>query len=217
MTGRDNSWPDSFRVGLADLRKAPLSEEARWAQCIELTDRVARELTVADIANPRDALRGETAEFAAFEARLEAVWGRGLDLADLAVSKAFEVGQEINELRPRAAAVGLAATFEALIRLHGAAVLTAREVLTLLRAGYASGAFARWRTLHEVMVVSLVLGDGDEELSRRYLAHDEVEAYRGQKNYERAWEIMGHAPPDWQPSERTQREAELKANTASSS
>ena len=41
-----------------------------------------------------------------------------------------------------------------LIRLHGKAVLTAREVLTLLRNGYSSGAFARWRTLHEVRVMS---------------------------------------------------------------
>lgn len=64
----------------------------------------------------------------------------------------------------------------ALVRLHGKAVMTAREVMILLRSGYSSGALARWRTLHEVWVVSLLLLEGDDELSRRYLHHEHWKA-----------------------------------------
>ena len=95
--------------------------------------------------------------------------------------------------------------FEVLIRLHARAVMTAREVMVLLRSGYSSAALGRWRTLHEIRVVLLVLAEGDDELIRRYLAHENVEGLKGQTEYEAAWEMMGHDPPDWTATD-TERE-----------
>ncbi len=88
--------------------------------------------------------------------------------------------------------------------------MTAREVMVLLRSGYSSGALARWRTLHEVWVVFLLLVDGSEELSRRYLAHEGIESLRGQEDYEETWEALGFEPPDWTAAERDQIRAELE-------
>ena len=185
------------------------SDDERRAQFVEMSHRAAQELTAAAIADPRGALSEESAQRAAFEARLEARWGRGLDLAELAIHEAFEAGRWVNDLLGPAAEVRQDEKFEALIRLHGKGVMTAREVLVLLRSGYSSGALARWRTLHEVWVVFLVLADGDRELSRRYLVHDIVERLRGQEEYEAAWEVLGHEPPDWTAAEREDARAEL--------
>ena len=45
-------------------------------------------------------------------------------------------------------------TVEVQTRLHARACQIAREVLTLLYAGFAEGAMARWRALHELAVLS---------------------------------------------------------------
>ena len=189
--------------------KAGVDAEFEPAQWVEMCSRAGEELAADVIADPRGALIEESGELAGFEARLEAIWGRGLDLADLVISEVYGAGRWVNDLLGPSAPARQDHKFEALIRLHGKALLTAREVFTLLRRGYSSGAFARWRTLHEVRVVLLLLADGDEELSRRYLAHEHVDAFKGQEEYERAWETMGHERPDWSADERKQHRAEL--------
>ena len=80
----------------------------------------------------------------------------------------------MNDLLRPAAVARQDQKFEALIRLHARAVRTASEVLILLRSGYSAAAFARWRTLHEIRIVLVVLADGNEELIRRYLAPTEM-------------------------------------------
>ncbi len=51
------------------------------------------------------------------------------------------------------------------------------EVLVLARHGYADGALARWRSLHEVCVVAMYLAQRDERCSTMYLSHHKVEEY----------------------------------------
>jgi hypothetical protein len=43
-----------------------------------------------------------------------------------------------------------------------------------LKGGYADGAFARWRTLFELGIISCFLKDNDNETSKRYLDHEKV-------------------------------------------
>jgi len=47
--------------------------------------------------------------------------------------------------------------FEALVRLQAGAARVAGEIYALLLSGYASGAHARWRTLHEIAVTALFI------------------------------------------------------------
>jgi Family of unknown function (DUF5677) len=124
--------------------------------------------------------------------------------------QARETGQWINaEYRP-AAASRQDQKFEALIRLHGRGILTALEVLVLLRSGFSTGAFARWRTLHEIWVVFALLSEGDEELAHRYLAHDAVESAKGQREYEETWQALGFDPPDWTSQQRDELRSSLR-------
>lgn len=55
----------------------------------------------------------------------------------------------------------------------------------MLRGAFADAAFSRWRTLHKIPVIAIVLGDHGEYLVICYLDHDLVEAQRGAEVYQR--------------------------------
>ncbi len=198
-------WPDGFFSELLALAEAPGREaDLDSDRLVTMYQRAAEEITAPGIENPQRALMEELGQRAAFEARLGARWGRALDLSGLTVDQALEAGVWVNTHFRADAAAHQNQKFEALIRLHARAVMTAQEVLVLLRSGYSTGALARWRTIHEVWVVFSLLADGDEELCRRYLVHEVIESLKGQEEYEQTWEALGFEPPDWTSSERGQ-------------
>ena len=211
MTENEIYWPNGFFDELLAMYEEDSDEQFRSGKLGEMYRRAAEESAAGVIVDPRSAIGEQVGEQAGFEARLEARWGRGLDLADLVVWHGLESGKWVNELLRPGAVTRKDQKFEALIRLHGKAAMTAREVFVLLRSGFSSGALARWRTLHEVWVVFLLLADGDEELSRRYLVHEVVESLKGQEEYEEIWEVLGLEPPDWTAAERRKAREDLVA------
>ena len=60
----------------------------------------------------------------------------------------------------------------ALSSLHAHGCLISGEVLTLLESGYAAGALARWRALHEVAVVADFIAAKGTGVARRFLEHE---------------------------------------------
>lgn len=52
------------------------------------------------------------------------------------------------------------------------------ELTTLTRAGYADGALARWRSLHEICVVAMFLARRSDRCSEMYLSHHWIEELR---------------------------------------
>ena len=59
--------------------------------------------------------------------------------------------------------------------------------------GFAEGAMARWRALHELAVVSLFIGY-DEELAERYRLHEAVESWKAAVQYRKHTEKLGLEP-----------------------
>jgi hypothetical protein len=114
-----------------------------------------------------------------FEESIQRVWGDALGLLETFVVIASEAGDDLNRRHWDAAAREDDHTFHALIRVHARSCLVANEILTLLKAGYASGAHARWRTLHELAVVAYFLREHDQDVAERYLRHDVIQAYKG--------------------------------------
>ncbi|KAB1448544.1 DUF5677 domain-containing protein [Bordetella bronchiseptica] len=105
-----------------------------------------------------------------FQARSFRRWRGAFDLFETIIVMCSEVC-EANELEGRQAAIeGDDFIFEALSGLAPRALLVAREILCLLRGGYADGALSRWRTLHEITVTALFLASQNQEISFRYLA-----------------------------------------------
>src|SRR2546427_402558 len=73
---------------------------------------------------------------------------------------------------------------EVIHQLYGRACRTMSEIERLLSGGYADGALARWRTLHEIYIISEIISSGNDDLAERYLAHEIVENRRAHKVYE---------------------------------
>ena len=139
---------------------------------------------------PREAQR-QRGEIAGFRRRLSQRWGRALDLLAMLLTMSREYGGDINDalrqqndhMEPR--------LVEVLTRLHARACQITEEVICLLRGGFADGAMARWRTLHEIAAVSLLLSQHGEMLAERYVAHEVVESRKAALQYQRYASRLG--------------------------
>lgn len=106
-------------------------------------------------------------------------WKNGFDLLELLIEIAIEAGESFNKrLRPEAAEKG-DLVFDIVVRLHAKGCLIAKEILALLKNGYADGAHARWRALHEISVTAMFLAKHGKEATHSYLDFEFVEAYKG--------------------------------------
>jgi hypothetical protein len=81
-----------------------------------------------------------------------------------------------------------------LIRLLVRGCQVTDEIICLLENGFADGAMARWRTLHEIAVVAVVLSNHGEDIAARYVAHQAVESMRSMRKYICCCEELGYTP-----------------------
>lgn len=179
---------DSVRLGFSAREKRRLEGRLRRvnkSDCQSLVDsvlgyfppRLLRQMK----RNWPDHSARHRAATSRFEQRLWRHWRRPLGGYAMLISIADELGQEVNEevrLRKRVPAVA-----DALTRLHARACQIAREIEVLLRTGYADGALARWRTLHEIVVVAYFIESHGRDMAERYLAHLDIENYRSALSY----------------------------------
>lgn len=129
-----------------------------------------------------------------FQRRLRRKWKRGLDDLWLLYLLAIELGQHscLGGDSPRQFRHGNKAS--ALHALHAKACRTTAEIIHLLEGGFADGAHSRWRGLHELAVVALFISNGDEDLAERYLAHSEIQQYKGATEYQEQCTALGFEP-----------------------
>jgi hypothetical protein len=123
-------------------------------------------------------LAGERFLLDQFAARLYKRWRKALDSLHLFIAIAREIGATAYEHLKRLEFADKKFLIASLSRLHARACQVAGEIDSLLRAGYADGAHARWRTLHEISIVAWLLNNHGEELAERYWLHVHVEALR---------------------------------------
>jgi hypothetical protein len=134
-----------------------------------------------------------TEERRPFEDRLRAHWGPAIDGLEALINAAMEAGElYVHDQRE---AKSWTATDESLVRIHSRSCLVAGEVLALLRAGFPSGANARWRTLHELAVTAFFIKENGDDLAERYLAHRAVARKREFDAFATHAEALGERPP----------------------
>jgi hypothetical protein len=122
------------------------------------------------------------------------IWKIPIDLLELFLIISTKVGADFNkEIRPIAAKEN-DFVFEALTRLHARGCQTGREILTLLQNGYAAGAHARWRTLHEIAIIGYFIREKGNETAERYLLHHHIESCHSLKKYQEYAEKLGYKP-----------------------
>lgn len=139
-------------------------------------------------------LRDRRAQRLLFESNLASVWHKPLDLLEMFIAIALEVGEEFNGEFRATAAAEQDCVFEVLTRLHARACQIASEVLVLLESGHADGAHARWRSLHEIAVVGFFVKLHDNAVAERYLLHDGVESYKAAVQYQEHCSTLGYEP-----------------------
>jgi len=109
-----------------------------------------------------------------FERELKSRWGDMLSLLDLMLSIAREHGEAVAAADDESPTV----LSRVCAHLYARIMLVASECSTLLNQGYADGAFARWRTVHEATVVLVLMADNGHALAERYVDHEAVDLWQ---------------------------------------
>jgi hypothetical protein len=145
------------------------------------------------------------AERQEFEARLLSRWLEPLCLYEMFLVAARDAGEDFNQSEHPEATEQNRWVGTALRMLHGRACLTGSEVLYLLRGGYPFGAQARWRTLHEMAVISSIISE-HPEAAEAYLLHTTVTSAKDAIEYQARHETLGYEPLSAEEVERIEVE-----------
>jgi hypothetical protein len=120
----------------------------------------------------------------AFKSRLHKPWKKAFEILDLYLAACNECGSSFNKEYRQTAAKEDDFVFDVVTRLQARGCQIGLEVMTLLEGGFADGAHARWRTLHEIACVAMFVKNHGQEVAERYLLHDIVETCKATCSFE---------------------------------
>jgi hypothetical protein len=135
---------------LAALRSGASQEQAGRQAAEASIDMLINRLAERMLEKRSDA----AAHRRAAEARLARRWGTALDTYYLVTQAAADLGALAAQPNPRAT---FDSTSKALVLLQARACQTSFEVHALLAAGFPAGAYGRYRTLHELIVIAALI------------------------------------------------------------
>jgi hypothetical protein len=195
-------WPEDLVIMITDSDLEQLDRETTRFLKEDLPG-VVREHLLSSARGLRRTLKRkwpaqhswEQETHSAFQRRLEKRWSRGLTGLRMLLTISREIGGERYQRYARSRAKTNRARDYVLLWLHARGCQVTAEILVLLENGYADGAMARWRTLHEISVVATLIADHGDELAERYLAHESVEANAILKVRLETFKELGYKPP----------------------
>ena len=126
------------------------------------------------LARVPEHVRQERRLAATAKRRIRDIWGGSLDLLVALLHESRAMGDQFLRLEYETAKTSNDLVFFATMHLHANACLVTSEVITLLEAGYSSGATARWRSLHEVAVYAMFIVKHGPGTAERYLRHGHI-------------------------------------------
>ena len=86
------------------------------------------------------------------------------------------------------------ACFRVMPRLVGNACRVAKEINSLLWYGFPEGALGRWRTLHEISLIALLVATSDRSLAERYEAHLVIQHHKMMERSAELYKSQGFPP-----------------------
>lgn len=144
-----------------------------------------------------------------FQGILYDQWKDGLDRLDLLLTMAREARDMFAADLPSAdEPLPDPVLIEVVSALQSRACQTAGEIICLLKAGYADGAHARWRSLYELAVTAFFLRQHPDETPQRFLDHAAIESYREAQTYQRHCERLGYDPYSAEEMEELRKASE---------
>jgi len=144
----------------------------------------------------------EQEQHSGFRERLEQRWGKALRALRMLVTISRDIGGEFRAKLAAATAHHDRLRNGVLLRLHARATQVTDEIVVLLENGYADGALARWRTLHEIEVVATLIAEHGDPLAERYVAHEVIEEAKMTELAKETAEELGYKPPSKRDLER---------------
>lgn len=142
--------------------------------------------------------RQQIKDLSRFRKRLEYRYGPGLDRLRMLLTIAVEWSQERYAHKITVGQGQLSDLDDILHRLHARACQVTAEILALLSTGLSDGAMARWRTLHEIATVAVLIGKYGNEVAERYVKYQIVESKKALTAYDECHEDLGYDqyPPE---------------------
>jgi hypothetical protein len=144
--------------------------------------------------NASDTLQENNEEIEDFKRRINNFWKSPIDLLDLLLIYSRQMGSKYNKEMRLVAEKENDYVFLALTRLHAKACLVSQEIAVLMKHGYASGAHARWRSLHEIAVTAVFIKEHGNEVAERYLTYRYIESYHSMRQYQKYATRLHHEP-----------------------
>lgn len=145
---------------------------------------------------------------AGFAKRLHARWKAPLESLKMLLTMTRELGASINDEVRNSPDHNCKNLIEVLTRCHARSCQITEEILCFLAAGYADGAMARWRTLHEVAVVALFIAERGESMAERYILYQAVESSKAMRVYQQCCERLGEKPFELNEMQALENEVE---------
>jgi hypothetical protein len=136
----------------------------------------------------------QEADIAAFREEMEGRWGKPLGQLRMLLTMSREWCHNISVRDSYRRKHKNNRTRKLLIRLLVRACQVTDEILCLLENGFADGAMARWRTLHEIAVVAAVILQHGDDIAVRYIDHQAVESKRAMDKYIASAPKLGYKP-----------------------
>ena len=187
-------WTDEDWA-LADHRVQRLLDGERIVELIARTTDDTAEVLLRTLRRTwKTVSRNENRERRGFETRLGARWGLGLDRLRMALSVAGECGEMAANSASQDPEFSSPVLLDVLAHSHARACQITEEILILLSSGFADGAMARWRTLHEIAVVTYVLGRHGEQMAQSFIDHEIVESMKAARDYRECSDRLGYEP-----------------------
>lgn len=124
-----------------------------------------------------------------FDEGIQEIWGSALGLLQGLIVISDEAAQGCLTRSDKYSNDDI--TQDVLLRIHAKSNQIAKEILTLLRSGFADGAQARWRSLHELAVVSSFIAQHGDEVAARYIEHEAVEIHKASIEYNKYYIRLG--------------------------
>lgn len=127
-----------------------------------------------------------------FRERLEKRWGKAFNLLRMLLVISRELGAETYKRSSRTRNTNRRYFIAVLHRLHARACQVTAEIICLMENGYADGAMARWRTLHEIGIVATLIYEGGRDLAERYVDHQYIESKSAMEEYIKCHAHLGY-------------------------
>jgi hypothetical protein len=131
-------------------------------------------------------------QLSTFNKNVEKTWGKAIGLLEMLYHLAVEAGDTFNQRFRSTMVKDNNFVFDVLTKLHARSCQITAEIMLLLSNGFADGAHARWRTLHEIAVSTYFIAKHGNDLAERYLCHAAVESYKASLKYQEYCDALGY-------------------------